>query len=49
MIKKIMLMCVSFDYRIPFQQDVEYGNTTSHLVDCDGKFQQYNMDSSGSS
>ncbi|XP_061550379.1 semaphorin-6B-like [Phycodurus eques] len=26
--------------RLPFQQDVEYGNTTSHLGDCDGILQQ---------
>ncbi|CAL8281479.1 unnamed protein product [Lota lota] len=26
--------------RLPFQQDVEYGNTTSHLGDCDGLLQQ---------
>lgn len=30
--------------RLPFQQDVEYGNTTSHLGDCDGKLQHYDLD-----
>lgn len=30
--------------RLPFQQDVELGNTTSHLGDCDGRLQQYDMD-----
>ncbi|XP_062337815.1 sema domain, transmembrane domain (TM), and cytoplasmic domain, (semaphorin) 6Ba [Osmerus eperlanus] len=26
--------------RLPFQQDVEYGNSSSHLGDCDGLLQQ---------
>ncbi|KAG7266573.1 hypothetical protein CRUP_011158 [Coryphaenoides rupestris] len=26
--------------RLPYQQDVEYGNTTSHLGDCEGILQQ---------
>lgn len=33
--------------RLPFQQDVDYGNTTSHLGDCDGRLQHYDMDASG--
>lgn len=33
--------------RLPFQQDVEYGNTTSHLGDCDGRLQQDGMGVSG--
>lgn len=35
------------DCRLPFQQDVEYGNTTSHLGDCDGRLLHYDMDASG--
>lgn len=33
--------------RLPFQQDVDFGNTTSHLGDCDGKMQQREMEASG--
>lgn len=36
-----MLICVCC--RLPFQQDVEYGNTTSHLGDCDGRLQHYDI------
>lgn len=48
--KRQSLLCVNrwslSDRRLPFQQDVEYGNTTSHLGDCDGRLQHYDMDAS---
>lgn len=43
----IILSVISLSRRLPFQQDVEYGNTTSHLGDCDGRLQHYDMDASG--
>lgn len=33
--------------RLPFQQDVDFGNATSHLGDCDGKSQQHETEASG--
>lgn len=33
--------------RLPFQQDVDFGNATSHLGDCDGKLQENEMEASG--
>lgn len=41
-----MLICDVSVCRLPFQQDVEYGNASSHLGDCDGRLQHYDMDAS---